>query len=509
MSGAAAAIEVRDQDLFFDLSPTQAAFVHSDAHIVQLKGPMGEGKTYCGGVALVRHAQRARKPLRGALVRDTHTNIEISTIPSLKETFGAYVTFHKDNRLMKIHCTPEVEMDLFGIDDPASVSKLQGPQYGLIWIEEPAPIIDKANAGVSEDVFRMCVARASRQSGVPMRVQVTQNPAEETHWSEVLALAPYEYERDEETGLVITKETYNIAYGENRYLNPLARLANKAAFKGDAGKFSRYVLGEAAAVYAGKKVAVGYNPAVHFSKIELPVAPNCPGVRFWDGWHHPACLVGQMVPPGRLVIHHACQIADGSGGAVELIHLQLLPLLGTPKYKDKIPDWRDIGDPSMMTPDQSSRTRSTAREIERLLDTRFEAGPAKWEHRIGPTNAALGMLAPGNSGPLIQISVTAHNLHRALNGGWHWNTDNSGRIIGNLPVKDANADLGDAFCYGVATLFPFGGARKVDTAERRRIAEANARMARAYASSWSKNLADLPAVMAGRKSTSFADLRRY
>jgi hypothetical protein len=509
MSSAAAAIEVCERDLFFDLSPTQSAFVHSDAHIVQLKGPMGEGKTYCGGVATVRHAQRVRMPIQTALVRDTLTNIEIATIPSLKETFGSYISFHKDNRLARIHSSPEITMDLFGIDDPAALSKLMGPQYALIWIEEPAPIVDKANAGVSEDVFRMCVARASRQKGTVMRVQITQNPADETHWSEELANAPREYEKDEETGQTITKETYEIPYGENRYLNPLSRLANKAAFRGDAGKWARYVDGIAAPVMVGAKVTTGYSQQIHFSKKELPVLANCPGVRFWDGWHHPVCIIGQMLPPGKLWIHHACQIADGSGGAVELIKCQVAPLLGSPKYKDKIMNWRDIGDPTMMIPDQSSKTRTTAREIERLLDTRFEAGPARWNDRIGPANTALGTNAPDGSGPLILLSSTAYNLHRALNGGWHWAIDNSKRIIGTVPVKDAAADLGDAFCYGTATLFPFGGAKRVGGEDRRRIAEANARMARSYASSWSKNLADLPPVMAGRKSNRFAELRRY
>ena len=43
-------------------------------------------------------------------------------------------------------CKPTVE-DFFWIDDPASLSKLQGPQYAIIWLEEPAPIIEKQNAG--------------------------------------------------------------------------------------------------------------------------------------------------------------------------------------------------------------------------------------------------------------------------------------------------------------------------------------------------------------------------
>jgi hypothetical protein len=507
-------VEIRDNDLFFDLSPIQSKFVHSDANIVQLKGPMGEGKTYCGGVACVRHAQRAKMAIRGALIRDTHTNIEISTIISLKETFGSYVSFHKDNRVMKIRCNPEVEMDLFGIDDPASLSRLQGPLYSFVWIEEPAPIIDRANAGVSEDVFRMCVARAARQSGAPMRVQITQNPAEETHWTEMLANAPYIYEQDVETGDVITKKTFDLPYGENKYLNKIARLANKAAFKNDPGKWTRYVEGRAAPVYVGKKVTTGYISTIHFSKTELPVVPNCIGVRFWDGWHHPACIIGQIVPPGRLIIHTSCQFEDGSGGVVELIAVKVNPILNSRKYKNLIPGWRDIGDPSMATPDQSSRSTSAAKKIEELLDgARFEPGPALFQHRLPSTNVALGTNSPDGSGPLILLSSTAYSLHRALNGGWHWKTDNSGKIIGTIPEKGPAADLADAFCYGVSTIFPHNSASRVTPEERKALAAASARIARSYASGWSSNLRSVPLSVSRPTPKDgidrFRQLRRY
>ncbi|MEM4721784.1 MAG: hypothetical protein QXT73_06985 [Candidatus Methanomethylicaceae archaeon] len=56
-----------------------------------------------------------------------------------------------------------MDVDLFGIDDPASLSKLQGPEYALIWLEEPAPMADKANAGLSEEVFNAALVRATRQ----------------------------------------------------------------------------------------------------------------------------------------------------------------------------------------------------------------------------------------------------------------------------------------------------------------------------------------------------------
>ena len=173
-------------DLEFDLSPMQSAFVHSNAQVVMLMGSMGEGKTFSGGVALVRHAARCGVPIRAAIIRDTHQNLKLSTVPDLQRMFGKFVHFHDDCKRMVIDSRPRVECDLFGIDDPASLSKLQGPQYAMIWLEEPAPVVEKANAGLPREVFDLALARASRQTGTAMRVQITQNPADESHWTEGL-----------------------------------------------------------------------------------------------------------------------------------------------------------------------------------------------------------------------------------------------------------------------------------------------------------------------------------
>ena len=140
------------KDLVFDLSPMQDAFVHCDQEIVMIMGAMAEGKTFAGVVALMAHAVRCERNILGALIRDTHQNIKISTVHSIQEALGNRVSFHDDFKKMTIHSTPRVDMDLFGIDDPASLSKLQGPEYSIIWLEEPAPILEKANAGLPQVV---------------------------------------------------------------------------------------------------------------------------------------------------------------------------------------------------------------------------------------------------------------------------------------------------------------------------------------------------------------------
>lgn len=450
-------------ELVFDLSPTQYAFVTSPAHIVQIMGPMGEGKTVSGIAGCYAHAERCGGRIRGALVRDTHQNIKTSTVNSMRDILGKYVHFYDDCKkavLFAKQNTPCVELDLFGVDGEGSLSKLQGPEYAIIWLEEPAPIEEKANAGLPKSVFDISVARAARQTGMIPRVQITQNPADEDHWTSALEDEPDVYAEytDPESGEVfrIIKACFNIEKGENKYLSGLSRAANRAAFKDDPAKWARYVEGIKAANQKGKRVTPAYNELIHFSKSVLPVYPGRELITMWDGWHHPSCVVAQYTPAGQLVVHDVC-IGEGLGAA-DLIEEQLDPLLRSTKYFGRIESMRIIGDPSMTTPDQSSRTRVTSKIITGMLARfkrpRFEPGPVRWPARRDPVNQCFKRLM--NDGqPAVIISRSAAALHRALRGGWHYKTDNSNRVIGNLPMQDKHDHPGQAFAYGIAKLMPY------------------------------------------------------
>ncbi|MEW5734255.1 MAG: hypothetical protein AB1921_05335 [Thermodesulfobacteriota bacterium] len=474
-----------EKDLVFRLSPTQTAFVQSTAQVVILKGPMGEGKTWAAIAGIIAHAQRNGKPIRAAIIRDTHRNIELSTIPDLKKILAGLITFHKDNTFAVININPRIEIDLFGAADESAQSKFQGPGWAIVWIEEPAPVIERSNAGLGRDVFDQALARCVRQgSDIIPRLQITQNPADEDHWTEELAAGPEVLAVDPQTGAEVRMEVFNIPHGENRHAHPLMRAMNRAAFARDPGKFARYVEGRAAPVRRGKSVTAEYNPVIHFSPLELPVYPFCPGVRMYDAWHHPAVIVCQLVPPGQLVVH---DVVWGDGcGMRELVSGTLLPLLGSPKYANengapKISEWRDIGDPSMTIPDQSTVTVTTAGTVEELLKTRFEQGPQRWQSRINPLKTALTRLLP-NGRPAILLSKSAYVLHRALNGGWHWKTDNNKNPIGAVPVKDLASNIGDAFSYGVAAVFPNGSAAARDVKKYAAVVDRSRAMAETYGS---------------------------
>ncbi|MEN6421311.1 MAG: hypothetical protein ABFD76_05130 [Smithella sp.] len=469
------------QDLIFDLSPTQNAFVHSDAIINHLTGPMGEGKTHCAIARLLFHAYRCKlKPLQAAIVRDTHQNIKTSTAMSIKEILGDRAVFKDDYKKLYIKAEYPVECDLFGIDDEASISKLQGPQYGTIWLEEPAPIIEKANAGLPIGVFEMALSRCGRQSGSIPNLQITQNPADDEHWTSELDLAPEEYMIADD-GTVITKKSFHIKKGENKYLTPLQRAMNQAAFKNDPGKYARYVEGKTASVSRGIAVTPGYSADFHFSQKILPFYDKLETFRFWDGYQHPSCIIAQWsdtTPDRQLVLHEALEMPGY--GVKELIGDKLDPLMLSPKYKDKKNiHWRDIGDPSMTTPDQSTSNMTAAKTIEARFKTHFEKGPTRWGMRIDPLTQALRRNVSGGR-PLITVSASAYLLHRALNGGWHYKKDNNGKRLGTLPVQDQFDHPSQALCYGVAIVIPYSSRQEYQQATQNINREARMKRAISY-----------------------------
>lgn len=437
--------------------------------------------TFAACAGLMWHAKRCRMPIRGALIRDTHVNIKTSTAPSITEVLGARALFKDNFKKLFIKCNPPVEMDLFGIDDPASISKLQGPQYAIIWLEEPAPIYERANAGLPKEVFDLSVARASRQKGTHPRVQITHNPADAGHWVSELAASPREYMTVEIDGqmVVVHKDTFRIPKGENKTLSPLTRAMQMAAFRNDPAKWARYIEGKEAEVHEGETVMTGYDGNVHFSQIILPVYPNLDAFRGWDGDMHPSCITAQYNPTGQLVIH---DVLTGDGiGPKELIEEKLMLLLASGKYKDKIPAWRDIGDPSMRDPDRSTNKTTAAKTIEAILKTRFEAGPTRWLMRKDPTNYALKRRL--NEGkPAIVISASAFALHQALKGGWRYKTDNSANVVGKKPIKNAHDHVGNAFAYLISMLMPYDIRKQVKEIDK------VIRMQRAlsYGSGWHK-----------------------
>lgn len=443
--------------MVFDLTPTQRDYVFSDAVVNVIYSNTGEGKTYASIAAMIVHAKRCGRPIHAAIVRDTHENIKTSTARSILETFQEHpgmIQFRNDFKQLTIFSKPRVDVDLFGIDNLGSLSKLQGPEYALIWLEEPAPMADKVNAGLAVEVYRAALVRCARQKGAKARLQVSMNPADQEHWTydELIEKGPI----PDPGNPLITKAVFRVNPGENPHVSETSRQAVRVAYQSDPASYCRYVLGQFAPVYKGAKVTPEYNPAIHLAPYPLTPAPGLVSFRLWDGWHNPSCLLGQITSIGRTVIIDTLRMANTD--VETLINVKVKPLLESPKWRNKARAWRDIGDVSMRQPDQSNIARSAARVIEEAFGTSFEPGPKQWPHLRDGLKRGLQMMIQGL--PAVTINPEERLLHKALSGGWHYKTDNNGNIIGQIPDKDEHSHIGDPFANGMSVLFPAQDYRK-------------------------------------------------
>lgn len=440
-------------DLAFGFSPTVSRFIRSLKEVIVLIGPQGEGKTWGALWGIVEwaldHQRRgARLPISGAIIRDTHTNMKKHTVKSINKMLGQVVHFKDDYKAMLIPGL--LECDLFGIDDPAGLNKLQASEYHIKWIEEPAPIVDTGNAGIREDVFDVCCARGPREQGARHRVEVTLNPASEEHWTY------HRFIDDPQANM----EVFRIPRGENKFLDEEERERVRRAYAHRPDLLARYDRGEFSFVTIGEAVMPEYNERYHRSEGKLDPIPKVAGIRFWDGGLYPSCVIAQLTPRGRLIVLDT--LRGDNMGMKQFIQTQVKPLM-LARYKD-VPRWRDLGDPALDNREQSDSAVTAASIINGELGAAFEGGEAGWQARKEAMKELLNRMVDGE--PMFQVSKHEGILHRALRGGWHYHKDNAGRIMRDKPVKDINSHPADALSHGIARIFhyvqtPF--TRRVDT----------------------------------------------
>ena len=446
-----------EQKIIF--SPTVRAFIDSHKTITILIASLGEGKTFgCIG-AILSHAKRCGQPIRVAIVRDTLEKIKLSIVPSFQEFFQdcpGGITFKNEFKELTIRLKTDdgislnIQVDLFGLDDPASLGKLQGSSaWSLIWLNEPAPIADKSNAGLSEEVYNMAVIRCVRHTGTPGRLLVDMNPADEDHWT---------YRRFiEEPDIdprypLIQKQVWHVPYGENKALKDESRQAAMKMYEHDKASYDRYVRGVFARIDPGAPVTPGYNPDRHLSKTRLIPAPGLVSFAFFDSWSNPSCVLGQITNMNRLIYLDTVRLSGSD--IITLMELQVIPLLESPRWKGKAKAWRIGGDPTMKNMDQSNKLKSAAREVEKFFPgCFFEPGPREWSMIERHIRSVLRD-SDSRGEPMILLSADNRILDRGLSGAWHYHLNNQGKRTSSVPHKDEASHPCDGWASSVCVLLP-------------------------------------------------------
>jgi hypothetical protein len=63
--------------------------------------------------------------------------------------------------------------------------------------------------------------------------------------------------------------------------------------------------------------------------------------------------------------------------------------------------------------------------------------------------------------PAIYLNPGEKLLHKGLRGGWHYKTDNSGKAMSNVPEKDENSHICEAWANGVCVMLPVNVAQNL------------------------------------------------
>ena len=449
------------KEVVFNLSPTQLRFALSRAMITVIYGGMGGGKSYATAAKIVAHAvrnkeERGIQEVRGCIVRDTLPNIKRSPVPTLQKAFGPLIQFKDQYKEAVIFTDPPIFIDCFGIADLGDLSKLQGPEYAFIWLVEPAPIADteRYSGGIPEEVYNIALARCARQEEAIPLLTIDMNPADEDHWTfKRLIEIPDGPDPDEP---LIIKETFRLPVDENVHLQEIAKQAVRVAYRNDPTSLTRFVKGEFATIYHGKKVVEAFSRERHVAKEVLQPLKGFPGVRFWDSWGEPRCVLGQYLPNGQIRVYDV--VMDHTD--IDAILPKVKHALNQPRWRNAmIREWRDIGDCTMNVHDQSSKYTVTSRKIEDALETTFEPGPQKWDS----LKSALGQAFRASTSegwPAVLICPTQKALIAGLDGPWHYKTDASHNVMKSKPEKTPASHSCDALANGIAVLMPWQPAAK-------------------------------------------------
>lgn len=468
------------------LHPTQWALCFSTAVVRVIYGPTGVGKSYGAVAAIIEHARRNKAQhgvnhLRGFVIRDTLENIRRSPLPTFLEVLGPLCETRREDRELVIKTDPPIFIDNLGMDEPRDFQKLQGATiYTFGWLEEPAPIADseRATVGIPEEVFNQALIRACRGPGTPL-LMVSMNPADDEHWTYHRFIAPALEQQDptqpwpfDPAAPLVTAAVFRVQADENIFAREVAQQAVRAAYREGTPEYERYVKGEFAQIYHGDKVTPSFNPALHIAEAPLQPREGAIGVRGWDSWGNPRCVISQQLESGQLRTYDI--VIDHSD--IESLVKKVKTFLQTPKWKRvSIPFWRDCGDWSMQIHDQSRRYESAKKIIEEEFGTTFEPAPQKFQNTQRLVNEALRRnLATGE--PMILICPSCKRLTTALRGKWHYPTNRAGVRTSALPVKDEASHVADAWaaavcvCLGVERRSPLNVSylRKIQAHLRKR-----------------------------------------
>jgi hypothetical protein len=487
-------------------TPSGEAFILATANgdplemrLLLLVGPRGTGKTTTTIYAILGLAERLLAegkghllPIRVAVIRDTWTNLERTTIVSFKENqrLGVPMEWKNQDRecLVEFADGPYAHFYFFGLDNKQDSDKLQGFMCGILVIEEAAPAAE-STAGIPPEALGIG-ATSLRQPGIPKRILMPMNPPDSTHWAlqvedhiaragldEVL-VHRFEMPADEKSehfrhqASLATSAEEAVRWEQAAKEYDAYRKLNKVFLEsiGRQDLVDRLVSGLIGDVSMGELVVPEFRYNTHTADFVPPV----PGIvvrRCFDAGATPSTVLYQILGSGDVNIIGSVLSVNKAMG--QHIVEKLLPLQNELHLRPPTPgsafgrgarggyEFLDYADPATDHPNTQTRSEETVRyTIESMLGTNVIPGPVAWPARRAALKTAFYRPGIGRDRERLVLISRKHcpTLVASLKGKAFYPKDKSGKV--NYTVEALKKASGiyfqelDALAYGFAEDMP-------------------------------------------------------
>jgi len=446
-------------------------FLTSESFSSFVIGPVGSGKTSASVLKLAYHAKKMRKQKdgirrsRAVWIRNTREQLRDTSIPSFLTWFPdgkAGVFLKSEMKFILRFDDVECEVLFRGLDDADDVRR-------LLSLELSFAVLDEARE-INPDVYHALTARLGRYPSMldggcqtdsgerNDRLWGATNPPDiGTFWEELFSNPP------ENTSVTFQPGAFEAGADWLDFL-PEGYYENVAQGKTQEW-IDVYINAKFGKSLSGTPVHKSFSRSTHVAESRLVFNPlsSSPLIIGMDTALHPAAVIGQMTPRGRLHILHSVHAADM--GALRFIREVLKPILASRFGGAKVVA---VIDPAGMV--RSQTDESTVADI--LRAEGFVCRAANTNSiaaRIAAVDNFLTKTIEGNSAILIDPEYN-QELIQALAGKYRYRVKQNGDAEDKPDKQRPWADLADALQY--LCLYADGGAlmgRQIASNKRREI----------------------------------------
>lgn len=441
--------------------PVAASF-HQDGSFVRgLMGPVGSGKSSSCCVEIVMRALRQEpwhdgvRRSRWAIIRNTYPELKSTTIKTWETWFPSNVAPIRWDTPITSHMriddigdgtAMDLEVVFLALDSETDTGKLRSLELTGVWINEASEI--------ARGVFDMTTQRVgrfpSKLKGGPSwtGVILDTNPPDDDHWYYHFAEVEtpkgwkffrqpgglyFDQDKQENVPNPDAENTDNLPNGHGYYLQQLG------------GKLDTWInvflRGNYGTTSDGKPVYPEWNDRVHVASEPLKPTRGLPIILGWDFGLTPSCIIGQMMPNGRL--HILEELVAEDMGIRQFASDVVRPVLTT-KYNGFARF--SEGDPAGQIRAQTDE-RTCLQELAELGIPTEPAPTNDWIPRRESVAYFLTRMIDGGPGFLLDPSCTT--LRKGMNGRYRYErlkTSGSARYR-DRPIKDQFSHPHDALQY--------------------------------------------------------------